>query len=383
MYGFLLPRVRLDEALEKKLAGLGVELLGRHDDHQKARLPVASLEAIAALAEVEWVGVSAPKQKLSSELTTLRASHAEAAVVDPATPIPIVINLFEGDESGNFRPRLEAVGAKLGEYDAELMFYRAVATESIIDQIAALDFVLFVELIGLTSAAHDQSTPLIDADMIRPGSISYGVTRFSGAPIPVGIMDSGFMMGAYGHDDLWFKTGCGLNFTMEPGVFFDQLGHGTHVLGTIAGTGSADSRYRGVAPGVGLPGPGGIRAAKIWDKTNTGQDSWMEAAMDWMAIPGECDNQPAPLVINISGGLSGDGSDRHGLPVEKARLQGLDQPPVVRGRRRQRGTGARDDPESRCCEERPHRRQRGRTADTSASGTSPTGAAEGRPGTAA
>ena len=145
---------------------------------------------------------------------------------------------------------------------------------------------LFVELIGLTSAAHDQSTPLVDADMIRPGSISYGLTRFSGAPIPVGIMDTGFMMGAYGHDDLWFKTGCGLNFTMEPGVFFDQNGHGTHVLGTIAGTGSADSRYRGVAPGVGIPSGGGIRAAKIWDKTNTGQNSWMEAAMDWMAIPG-------------------------------------------------------------------------------------------------
>ena len=103
VYGSLLPRVRLDEALEKKLAGLGVELLGPHDDHQKARLPVGSLEAIAKLAEVEWVGASAPKQKLSTELTTLRASHAEAAVVDPATPIPIVINLFEGDESGNFR----------------------------------------------------------------------------------------------------------------------------------------------------------------------------------------------------------------------------------------------------------------------------------------
>ena len=69
VYGFLLLRVRLDEALEKKLAGLGVELLGPHDDHHKARLPVGSLEAIAAMADVEWVGVSAPEQKLSLELT--------------------------------------------------------------------------------------------------------------------------------------------------------------------------------------------------------------------------------------------------------------------------------------------------------------------------
>jgi len=33
----------------------------------------------------------------------------------------------------------------------------------------------------------------------------------------------------------------------------------------------------------------------------------MEAAMDWMAIAGECDNTPAPLVINISGGPAGTG----------------------------------------------------------------------------
>ena len=69
VYGFLLLRVPPDAALETKLASLGVQLLGPHDDHHKARLPVGSLEAIAKLPEVEWVGVSAPKQKLSLELT--------------------------------------------------------------------------------------------------------------------------------------------------------------------------------------------------------------------------------------------------------------------------------------------------------------------------
>ena len=48
--------------LETKLARLGVELLGPHDDHHKARLPVGSLQAVAALPEVEWVGVSAPSR---------------------------------------------------------------------------------------------------------------------------------------------------------------------------------------------------------------------------------------------------------------------------------------------------------------------------------
>jgi hypothetical protein len=78
VYGFLLLRAPSSDALEKKLAGLGVELLGPHDDHQKARLPIGSLHAIAALPDVEWIGVSSPKQKQSLELTALRGSEAKA-----------------------------------------------------------------------------------------------------------------------------------------------------------------------------------------------------------------------------------------------------------------------------------------------------------------
>jgi subtilisin family serine protease len=299
VYGFLLLRSRLDDALERKLAGLGVQLLGPHDDHHKARLPVASLAAIAAMADVEWLGVSAPEQKLSLELTDLRGSQAQAAIVDPATPIPIVVNLFDGDASGHFRQQLEAAGAAVGEYDAGLQFYRAVATGPAIDKIAALDFVLFVEPMELTSPAHDQSTPLIDADMIRPG-ISFGLTRFSGSSIPVGILDSGFAMG---HSDLAGKGACGVNYTDEAGTTFDDLnGHGTHVLATIAGTGSSDSRYRGVAPGV-----GNIRAAKIWKSDNKGLNSWLQSAMDFMASATLCAGTQVPLVINLSGGQEGTG----------------------------------------------------------------------------
>lgn len=161
VYGFLLLRVPLDEGVEQKLAGLGVHLLSRHDDHHKARLPVGALPAVAALPEVEWVGVSAPEQKASPELAELRGARATAPAVDPATPIPIVVNLFEADEHGSFRRQLEAVGAALGEYDTDLHFYRAVATGPIIERIAALDFVLFIELIGLSHPGHDQSMSLV------------------------------------------------------------------------------------------------------------------------------------------------------------------------------------------------------------------------------
>jgi hypothetical protein len=193
VYGFLLLRTPPDGKLESTLARLGVQLLGPHDDHHKARVPVASLDAVAALPEVEWVGVSLPEQKLSLELADVREARTTGAAVESAAGVPIVINLFEADLDGSFRGQLEAAGAVVGEYDPRLHFYRAVATQAVIDRIVALDFVLFLELIRPTSPAHSQSTPLVDADLIRPGG-TWG-TRYGGAGTTVGILDSGFMVG--------------------------------------------------------------------------------------------------------------------------------------------------------------------------------------------
>jgi hypothetical protein len=151
VYGFVLLRGRPDEAVERQLASFGVELLGPHDDHHKARLPDGSLAALAATPEVAWLGVSPPELKLDQDLTALRGPKAEKAGFGPATPIPIVINLFEGDETGAFRHELEALGAQVAKYDPELEAYRAVATVPIIEKIATLDFVLFIELIGKSS----------------------------------------------------------------------------------------------------------------------------------------------------------------------------------------------------------------------------------------
>jgi hypothetical protein len=301
VYGFVLLRVPADAALEQTLARMGVQLLGPHDEHHKARMPVAALAALAALPEVEWVGVSPPVQKQSVELSALRGPGAKAAGVDAGTPLPIFVNLFEGDRGGHFRRELELAGAKLGEYDADLMAYEAVATAAVIDAIAALDFVLFIELIRPVFAHHDQSTPLIDADIIRPGT-PLGHTRFGAGSVIVGILDSGFRMGAGGHRDL-NKLGCGRDFTGSgTGAFADEAGHGTHVLGTIAGTGTADPRFRGVATMVGSIEE--IRAAKVLNSQNESTVPWMRDAIDFMADFGACSSAP-PEVINVSIGTPG------------------------------------------------------------------------------
>jgi hypothetical protein len=139
-YGFVLLRARADEALEQKLAGLGVELLGPHDDHHTARLPVASLHAIAALHEVEWIRVSAraeaePRADRASRLREQRGSRRRRHA-DPGRHQPL-----RGRRGRRFPARAGSRGCRHREYDPELLFYRGVATAPVIDRITALDFV--------------------------------------------------------------------------------------------------------------------------------------------------------------------------------------------------------------------------------------------------
>ncbi len=214
----------------------------------------------------------------------------------------IIINLFDDETAGAaFKRQLEATGAVIGDYDAELKSYRATAAQVVIDKIAALNFVLFIEPVQTGTGNHDQSMALIGADYIRPGGSG---TRYDADSIPVGIMDSGFMMGtdaATMHQDL-NKNGCGKNYTTDTtGVWNDENGHGTHVLGTIAGTGTADSHYRGVATGVGSST--GIRAAKVFNSNGAFLfGTWVTDAMDWMDDETDCSGSSLrPMVINFSG----------------------------------------------------------------------------------
>jgi hypothetical protein len=87
------------------------------------------------------------------------------------------------------------------------------------------------------------------------------------------------------------------------------------VLGTIAGTGAADSRFRGVAPGIGTSGE--ISVVKVFDHNNNGSASWIETGMDFMAQG--CAPTP-PLLVNLSGGLKG-----YALPGTDSTSRKLDQ----------------------------------------------------------
>lgn len=296
-YAFLLTKTLPDASTERALSQIGVASLGLHGAALKVRVPLQpkTLDEIAKLPGFRSLAYAAPGQKVAPELkgVTERLS-AEVA------RFPVIISLFEADPKGAFAERLRATGVEVGRYDPGLRSYEALATPEQVRTLSGLDFVLFLEIERRGGGGHDQSMATNGVDYIRSSG-------FLGTGTVMGLLDTGAMLGSAAatmHRDL-NKNGCGINFTTDAaGVWNDQNGHGTHVLATISGTGTAEARFRGVATAVGAGER--IRVGKIWTSANTGQNSWLRDAIDYMADATSCD-APRPSVVNISGGASGSG----------------------------------------------------------------------------
>jgi subtilisin family serine protease len=143
-----------------------------------------------------------------------------------------------------------------------------------------------VWLDGIAKPKLDVSVPQIGA----PVAWHLGLT---GAGVTVGVLDSGVKAD---HPDLAGKIVEAKDFTGTRTDAGDDIGHGTHVAGIIAGTGAASNgRYRGVAPDAKL------LSGKVC--VNFGcPESVVIAGMEWIA--------PKARLVNMSlGGESTDGTD--------------------------------------------------------------------------
>ncbi|WP_405058412.1 S8 family serine peptidase [Kribbella sp. NBC_01505] len=148
-----------------------------------------------------------------------------------------------------------------------------------------------VWLDGKRHIALDQSVPQIGA----PAAWKAG---FTGKGMSVAVLDTGIDAT---HPDLQGKITAEKNFTTDNAG--DNIGHGTHVASTIAGTGAASNgKYKGVAPD-----------AKLLDgKVCSGDDcpeSQMLAGMQWAAV-----DQKAKIINMSIGGQDTPDVD----PLEEA-----------------------------------------------------------------
>jgi subtilisin family serine protease len=141
-------------------------------------------------------------------------------------------------------------------------------------------------------------TPSLDTSVGQIGAPSAWQAGYTGRDVTVAVLDTGIDPT---HPDLRDRIAATKNFTADKNIR-DTDGHGTHVAGTIAGTGAAsDGRYTGVAPGARL------LVGKVC-QANGCPESAILAGMEWAATRGA-------RVVNLSlGGVDTPGDD----PLETA-----------------------------------------------------------------
>ena len=117
-------------------------------------------------------------------------------------------------------------------------------------------------------------------------------------PVTVAVLDSGIDAG---HPDLAGKLLAFRDFIAEKHSPYDDYGHGTHVCGSIAGTGNmSDGLYAGIVPDARLI------VGKILDKKGDGSVKKMAEAMRWIL---KSRDTYRTRVLNISIG-TGDGYEK-------------------------------------------------------------------------
>ncbi|MFC0627240.1 S8 family serine peptidase [Kribbella deserti] len=144
------------------------------------------------------------------------------------------------------------------------------------------------------------NTDLSVAQIGAPAAWQRGLT---GQGVKVAVLDTGIDTT---HPDLAGQVVASANFS-ESADTVDRVGHGTHVAGTVAGTGAAsDGKYRGVAPEADLLN------GKVLDDTGFGSFAGIIAGMEWAVAQGAD-------VVNLSLGSQqpSDGTDDLSLAVNR------------------------------------------------------------------
>ncbi|HEY7136442.1 MAG TPA: S8 family serine peptidase [Acidimicrobiia bacterium] len=155
-------------------------------------------------------------------------------------------------------------------------------------------------------AAHD------GADVYGPDDIVFGLID-SGVDVRHVDLDGGKVLAFQDFTDR--DPACPA--PPSPMRSYDDLGHGTHVAATMAGTGEGNARYRGIAPGAALV------VLKVFDCNSSTATSVIDAALDW-AISNK--DTFGIDVLNLSLGASGYnlvGNDSTSRLVNRAVASGL------------------------------------------------------------
>jgi len=290
VYGFVMFAKRITAPRIAQLEELGVRDLGFHPHHSlRVAIPPEAIPTVANLDFVRWVGVARSWQKVHPALEN------EYAKWDSNTKVAVYINVFDDDlnpsstselaaaptlvdpvegvrpgavhengarawmSNGWQQEELEKRGVEVREYVPGIRAFRAEITWSTMQDLLPLDFVQFVEIEPIDTLNHDESVPMIAADLSR--AFFDGGTSQSAI---IGEIDSGF---DNTHESLNHVFAVTWDHSLnQTGVMNDICGHGTHVAGTILGKPPASNfGLTGNAPGLAWGGNGRARFVKYLD----------------------------------------------------------------------------------------------------------------------
>ncbi len=292
-YGFVMFQGKITAAKIKRVEAMGVKLDTFHTFQcYSAVIPFKTIPALLGSTDVRWIGYAKSIQKIDPELALKMGQMTE--LERSTTKTHLFVNVYESDlgsasefiepwpliengdlqtpvsptrfmmSNGKFQKALQAFGSRVYAYHPDNKVFQLEAPYAIVAELAKLDWVHFIETIYPVDLDHDRSTRQVGVDRVRSSTMT------DGSSTVVGLLDTGAYMGAGKHKDL-NKSGIGWNFNGGLGsVFSEAHGHGTHVLGTIGGTGTANNRYKGCAPAIGGSGTTRLFIGKIIGVSTTG-----------------------------------------------------------------------------------------------------------------
>ncbi|HTF91103.1 MAG TPA: S8 family serine peptidase, partial [Planctomycetota bacterium] len=326
-FAFVMFAKRMTPARLAALEGLGIAPLAFHPHYcLKVAIPVAAIDACAALDFVRWIGVASAQQKLHPMLAEQVAKNPTAESVD------VWIDVSESDlgptaqrslaatsslwdagvaragataatlvsRSGGWQERaLMSHGATIVEYVDSIRAFRSRIAPAALESLLELDFVQFVEPDLAPTLAHDESRPMVANDIVR-GYYSGGNSQ----AVTIGEVDSGCDISHQDFTGLW---GLGWDFSSSGSAFTDSCEHGTHVLGTILGGGNVTPSLAGNAPGLArYGGTGRAFLARIFNGSCSSSGiplASVAAVMNTDFFDG-VSVSPRPMAINNSWGTT-------------------------------------------------------------------------------
>lgn len=332
----------IQEKMKKELKRLGVEFLSYIPNQAFViRVPERLLPALSQLQIIQWIGDYTPNLKIDPELLKNDAANGEM-------PISIQIKLFQGEKATRLKRFIEQNQGKILYNEQDIL--KVSIRRKLIHELAQWSAVEWIEesrrpeLLSYSPGDYIDALEAESGDYKDLSGFESGVKVLNPAvPYELGLRGHGQIVAVADTGLDVGSTDSTLSLDFQKRIFkgyalgfwrdswSDEMGHGTHVSGSILGTGEYSSgALAGVAHeadlimqsvhgalGVDIPPDLGDLFSPVYnDGARIHSDSWGHPAFGYEQTARTLDkyvwDHPDFLVIAAAGN-SGVDSDKNGI----------------------------------------------------------------------